>query len=974
MILQQNRYFCCIIKVQAYLLQVMRMIGETIREFEIQSELGSGGYGVVYRAHDTSVNRDVAIKVILPQYANKPEFIANFETEARLVAQLEHKDIVPLYAYWHDDKGAFLVMRYIRGGSLRSMIARQGALPLNKALRLIEQIADALHTAHEAGVVHRDLKPDNILIDERGNAYLTDFGIAKQLSGDDGASATDSIKGTFAYLSPEQIQQTQVSAQTDIYALGIMLYEMLAGQHPFHETPVGMMVMKHLQESLPDIRVMRDDLSGAIDDIIQKATAKEPTERYATTLDLVADLQQALSGVSAAPVKQSAPAKAKPTTSEERNRYAMLQNVRAFWVAGVLENSLHDAAMIDLGMKPESGAVDNPWDTLLRTPTGDERLTHEPIVNLFDRMNGKLLILGDPGSGKTTTLLTLANDLLFRAEMDDQHPIPVVFNLSSWSEKQPPLTDWLVEELNGKYQVPRKVAAQWLENDELLLLLDGLDEVAEKVRAACVEAINAYRAEHGFVDVVVCSRIKDYEALTNQLKLNGAIVIQPLNDDQIVQYLDALGSDVQVVGELITRDAQLRELAQSPLMLSIMVLAYRGKTASDVPDFDDVEAQRQHLFEVYVERMFDRRIGGEPFTHAETRHYLAWLAAKMQQQAKTVFNIEEIQPDWLTADERKRFNGLLRLVQIAVTMLVYFLMNAILALVLPVHALPFVAGNTLLGFFFGWLFTLERRFWRHPVPHIAIGIVGAVIWRLAALPTDDVTLLFVTVMGFSNTGPANLVVAYIFDQMKNRFDQINIKELVRVSVQEVKPLIALMSVITSIGPTLIMAHWLNPTGGWFNWLLGAILAGLGYTAVITVATSLVSSDIAQRVTPNQGIHSSLQTAFRMTGILGGSFTVAFFVGFPATTLRAGTGIAAGYGLGFGYGIWWAYGGFVVLQHAILRDVLARAGHLPRDLVKFLDYAASLILLRKVGGGYIFVHRYLLEYFAGLDIDKQEKLA
>jgi predicted NACHT family NTPase len=234
----------------------------------------------------------------------------------------------------------------------------------------------------------------------------------------------------------------------------------------------------------------------------------------------------------------------------------MLENVRKFWVEGVLENSLHDAAMIDLGMKPESGAVDNPWDTLIRTPSGEERMVDESIMQVFDRMNGKLLILGDPGSGKTTTLLTLARDLLVRAEADEAHPLPVVFNLSSWSENQPPLTEWLVEELNSKYQVPRKVAQKWMDDDELLLLLDGLDEVAETVRDACVEAINQYRSEHGFVDVVVCSRIVDYEALAGQLKLNGAIVIQPLDEDQIVTYLDALGADVAVVRELIARDVQ----------------------------------------------------------------------------------------------------------------------------------------------------------------------------------------------------------------------------------------------------------------------------------------------------------------------------------------------------------------------------------------------------------------------------------
>ncbi|MCL4253590.1 MAG: protein kinase, partial [Anaerolineae bacterium] len=554
------------------------LVGQTIRGYLIGERIGSGGYGEVYRATQQSVGREVAIKVILPQYADNPEFVANFEREAKLVGQLEHPNIVPLIDYWKDEHGAFLVMRYIRGGSLRAMLTKQGGLPLMRTVRIMEQVAEALQIAHDAHVVHRDLKPDNILIDERGNAYLTDFGIAKQLN-ENTDSATDNIKGTFAYLSPEQIQQIPLSARTDIYALGIILYEILAGEHPFKEATVMMMVMKHMQESLPNIAEKRPDLPVGIADIIGRATQKDPNARYDSVITLITDLKNSIHGagsMTTAPIVP-APTRKHATSPEQRNRYAMLQNVQKFWVEGVLENSLHDTIMIDLGMKSEASAVDNPWDTLLRTPTGDELLpANMALIDIFDRMNGKLLILGDPGGGKTTSLLSLTRELLMRAELDDQHPIPVVFNLSSWGDKQLSLEEWLIDELNSKYQVPRKVGAKWVTDDELLLLLDGLDEVNATARDNCVRAINHFRSEHGFVDVVVCSRIKDYETLSNHLRLNGAIVIQPLTDVQIQAYLDALGADVAMVRDLIIRDDPLRELAKSPLMLSIMVLSYRG--------------------------------------------------------------------------------------------------------------------------------------------------------------------------------------------------------------------------------------------------------------------------------------------------------------------------------------------------------------------------------------------------------------
>src|SRR4051812_15889661 len=147
------------------------MIGQIIRDFEILGEIGSGGYGAVYRAHDQSVNRDVAMKIILPEFAQNADFKQRFSLEAHLIAQLEHPHIVPLYSYWQDEQGAFLVMRYIRGGSLRQVIAEQGPLPFTYTLRILQHIGEALDVAHTHGVVHRDLKPENILIDERGNAY-----------------------------------------------------------------------------------------------------------------------------------------------------------------------------------------------------------------------------------------------------------------------------------------------------------------------------------------------------------------------------------------------------------------------------------------------------------------------------------------------------------------------------------------------------------------------------------------------------------------------------------------------------------------------------------------------------------------------------------------------------------------------------------------------------------------------------------
>ena len=232
-----------------------------------------------------------------------------------------------------------------------------------------------------------------------------------------------------------------------------------------------------------------------------------------------------------------------------RNRKDMLQLVHNFWVKSVLEQSLHGAAIIALGMTEQAQAVEHPWDMVLQAPDVPDR-TLPPgtqMINTFDEMNQALLILGEPGSGKTTMLLELARDTIARAQADPAQPIPVVFNLSSWAEKRPPLATWLAEELNVKYNIPKKIARPWVENDELLLLLDGLDEVKLQVREACVQAINEFRQEHGLVPLVVCSRSADYAALTTRLKLQGAVLLQPLTPEQIDRYLAGMGDELAAV-------------------------------------------------------------------------------------------------------------------------------------------------------------------------------------------------------------------------------------------------------------------------------------------------------------------------------------------------------------------------------------------------------------------------------------------
>ena len=254
-------------------------IGTTIKDYELREYIGHGGFGVVYRAFQPSLERDVAIKIILPKYANHPTFIQRFEAEARLIARLRHPYIVPIYQYWRDSGGAYIVMQWMGGGSVRDLL-KEGSLDIQVVCHMLDQLALALNVAHGNGVVHRDLKPDNILLDENGNFFLSDFGIAKDLAVLSNLTPADTIIGSPPYLTPEQIRHQTITSRTDLYTLGIVLYELLVGEPPFAGSSQEQLLFKHVQEPLPSLMVKRPDLPSALDSVIQRATAKDPEARF----------------------------------------------------------------------------------------------------------------------------------------------------------------------------------------------------------------------------------------------------------------------------------------------------------------------------------------------------------------------------------------------------------------------------------------------------------------------------------------------------------------------------------------------------------------------------------------------------------------------------------------------------------------------------------------------------------------------
>ncbi len=268
------------------------LIGKKLGAYEIREPVGQGGMATVYKAFQPSMNRTVAVKVLPAQLAQNATFVARFRQEAQVIARLEHAHILPVYDYGESDGLLYIAMRYLDGGSLQKRI-ESGRMSLRETGKYLGQVAAALDYAHRQGVIHRDIKPSNVLIDRQDDAFLTDFGIAKMVEGTTDLTGTNVI-GTPQYMSPEQGQGLEVDARSDVYSLGVMLYEMLTGRLPFEaDTPLAV-VLKHITAPLPPARTLAPDLPESVDAVLHAALAKSPADRFATAGELAAAFDQAI--------------------------------------------------------------------------------------------------------------------------------------------------------------------------------------------------------------------------------------------------------------------------------------------------------------------------------------------------------------------------------------------------------------------------------------------------------------------------------------------------------------------------------------------------------------------------------------------------------------------------------------------------------------------------------------------------------
>lgn len=661
--------------------------------------------------------------------------------------------------------------------------------------------------------------------------------------------------------------------------------------------------------------------------------------------------------------------------SRRSKQLILLEKVHSFWVEGVLEKSIQGAPLIDVPRTVSFEAVEHPWAEHLGTALIVEEpdLPAPSIHESYGRSDGGLLILGQPGSGKTMTLISLAAELINRAREDWREPVPVILDLATWARLPLTIAEWAVEEVAAKYQIPRRYGRKWLAAGELILLLDGLDNLPLESRQACITAINLFRKTHGLTGVAVCSRTVEYFQAERLLALNGALSLQPLGEEQLKAYLVEGDEALAGLGRALEESDDLREMAHNPLMLNIMTVVFRDVGRSDI---SAVTITVEILFDAYVQRMFAQRAAHEQYTQERTVAGLAWLAGEMNAHNQTIFLIEKLQPSWLPG---KGWRRLYMILAGAITGcaggLIMWLLWRLLRLTVP--QLPSPTSATVAG-----------------ILGISLGASEPLTILLANLALGSllgITLLLL----FEYRLGQPLEASGARRQRRNQVLLVGVETAVTTGLFVLLFSEPLLAVAWGVAEGFMYASAARYIFGWsyqtevrtveaigWSWrhaatgaLIGLVLAFIaelletllyGYNgAERTSVTLLVAGFILgglrgrsaeAKSRPNQGVWLSLRNSLIAAFVL--SMTMAALAWLIRDAVYAwqiallSAVIAAA-----------IMGGSVFAKHFLLRAILRYKRTIPWRYARFLDYAAQLVLLRKVGNGYIFIHGLMQSYFA-----------
>lgn len=637
---------------------------------------------------------------------------------------------------------------------------------------------------------------------------------------------------------------------------------------------------------------------------------------------------------------------------EERNRQRMIAKVRKFWIEDVLEKSLHGEVMMDLGKEYRPDLVADPWGTVLeRSDTKPQPIPKGTrMIDLFDDNFGELLILGAPGSGKTTMLLDLCRDLLRRAEVDETLPVPVIFNLSTWHSKFVNLQQWMVNELVSRYRLSINLANTWMSNLLILPLLDGLDEVPIQEIEICSAMINAFKKNYNGSGMVITCRSMDYQHVNIFLEIHSSILISPLTEDEVRERI-ASTDQLSCLSTSQETNHEMNALLRLPLFLNIMMLMHKQSPQMHENHSTDLQ---NRIFTQFIQHVLRRNIK----TRGEILQTLKSLARIMLRGGKTPFFLEEIQPTLIPA---KYIKCLLFIARI----LLWAPLSLAISIVLSLANSTFMRSERLpinsLNYF--------------PVIFFSLLLISTLFEKNKEIKTTEI--LHWSVNYFKLTFSLRTIALQALNISKKGFRIL----FIIIGIIFLVFMLFVNLIDSGLLGLSIASLFLMPL---YVLFLSALIF-LGAFLYYAVSAGIVRDTISKRDYPNQGIKLSLIKTIMLyffyivyivlTSLIFpvslnntavSPFSATFFLSFFISLLSQIGQILILISIA-------QFGGLAVTRHYALRLFMKLEYGFPLSPIQRLDYCVTSNLLHKVGGGYIFIHRLLMEYFASLNDEDVKRL-
>jgi DNA polymerase III delta prime subunit len=703
----------------------------------------------------------------------------------------------------------------------------------------------------------------------------------------------------------------------------------------------------------------------------------------------------------------------------DRIQQILLQQVSTE-VESRINSSLHNRVYVVLETEQNPSQVECPWDIEVKVGNKPKvRLKDTEVITVFDQRDiaGRLLILGEPGAGKTTMLVKLASELIKRANDNPTHPIPVLFSLSTWKKDNQSIKDWLIEQLKDKYGVRKDIGKRWVDNQEIIPLLDGLDEIAAERQEQCVRKINDFLHSGWSNSLVVCSRIQEYQHYATLLQLNNSLELCPFTQEQVYQYLQKTGNSR--FWDSISNDADLNQLAIIPLLLNIIVLSAQEISIETWQQFKSCEERLNYLFDSYINRMFQRRYKGKQPQQDKARRWLGWLAKRLIDENVTDFLVERLQPYWLKSKLHKIVYNLITWGVIGGLIFGLFyglfcqsiypqrtitIYNSIMMII------PGLIFGVINGIIYGLISEVLNNKIEKSIYYIYIkykiiyskkivkllinglihaltnllffGLIGGVIGgRLEPIKGQ---MRGLAIGGLLLELIPGLFSGLVFGSIGNKIETVESlkfsfdKSLTGLTLGLIYGLIGgflggLIIGLLNINEVIIVTFdqinllRFGRTGGLIGGLLGGLLGG--------VLFGLNGAEIENKTFTNQGIWQSLINSlilliitFPFNTIL--SFIILYMIQ-GNDDLIEDLIYSLTIGLLFGIFIGIAKSGTSAIKHLVLRVILWYHGYAPWNYSKFLNYCTNRLFLQRVGGGYRFIHNSLCQHFGKAYVELQK---